>query len=371
MSAKAINHLINVSRKTSASPVNGGEALHLRKNSRSHPEPVREAGHISAYKVNGVPSRWIARAKEMLLPLSAWSSFKKMAVIIGSLFILASCTMVVPVDLPDQEPRLVVNSFLKAGDLIQVRVTRSQPLSIGYYDTFHVVRNATVILITDGTQRDTLDFDHSFEGYSRLGKTAQIGRSYRLEVSAAGFTPVHAEATVPQPVTIDSLRFEKFVRTNNDNVRESDLFITFTDHAGRNDYYGMRIIFEPKDMGGEYDLCYSTRDPVLNNGTEIFSQVEPMYYCGTVRFRDNLIDGSRYTAAVSISEYDLDDQVEGTIHVELLSYSEDLYRYVVSTQLQFDTGNNPFAEPVIVFNNITNGFGIFAGQSANKRSIIW
>lgn len=290
---------------------------------------------------------------------------------VGSILLLASCTMVVPVDLPDQEPRLVVNSFLKSGDLIQVRVTRSQPLSIGYYDTFHVVRNATVILITDGTQRDTLDFDHSFETYSRLGKTAQIGRSYRLEVSAAGFTPVHAEATVPQPVAIDSLRIEKYVRTNSDNILESDLFITFSDPAGLDDYYGMRISFEPKDVGSEYDLCFATRDPVLNNGTDIFNQVDPIFYCGTVRFRDNLIDGSRYTATVNINEYDLNDQMEGTIHVQLLSYSEDLYRYVVSTELQYDIGNNPFAEPVIVFNNITNGFGIFAGQSSHKRSIIW
>jgi hypothetical protein len=307
----------------------------------------------------------------VLSPPSVWSSIKILGVISGFLLLLASCTMVVPVDLPDQEPRLVVNSFLKAGDLIQVRVTRSQPLSIGYNDTFHVVRNAMVVLITDGTHRDTLDFDHSFETYSRMGKTAQSGRDYRVEVSAAGFDPVHAEATVPEPVAIDSLRLEKFVRTNIDNVLESDLFITFTDPAGQNDFYGMRIYFEPKDLGGVYDICYSTRDPVLNNGSDIFNQVDPIFYCGTVRFRDNLIDGSRYTATVSISEYDLNDQMEGTIHVELLSYSEDLYRYVASTQLQFDTGNNPFAEPVIVFNNITNGFGIFAGQSAHKRSITW
>ena len=41
--------------------------------------------------------------------------------------------------------------------------------------------------------------------------------------------------------------------------------------------------------------------------------------------------------------------------------SKSYYYYRTSLELYVDAPRNPFAQPVQVFSNINNGFGIFAG----------
>jgi len=44
--------------------------------------------------------------------------------------------------------------------------------------------------------------------------------------------------------------------------------------------------------------------------------------------------------------------------------------YAVTSQAQQNTNGSPFSEPVMVYNNIKNGYWIFAGASVYKDSII-
>ena len=49
----------------------------------------------------------------------------------------------------------------------------------------------------------------------------------------------------------------------------------------------------------------------------------------------------------------------------LYNISQDYYYYRRSLELYNQTSGNPFAQPVQVFSNIQNGFGIFAGAQVN------
>ena len=49
--------------------------------------------------------------------------------------------------------------------------------------------------------------------------------------------------------------------------------------------------------------------------------------------------------------------------VYLISASEDYFRYKRTYSLQEESSGDPFAQPVNVYNNIENGFGIVAGYS--------
>ena len=57
----------------------------------------------------------------------------------------------------------------------------------------------------------------------------------------------------------------------------------------------------------------------------------------------------------------LTPQFYPTIIVTLRTVSEDFYNYKITGSLHDNSSDNPFAQPVNVYKNIDNGFGIFAG----------
>jgi len=53
----------------------------------------------------------------------------------------------------------------------------------------------------------------------------------------------------------------------------------------------------------------------------------------------------------------------------LRTVSEDFYKYKITGSVHDNSSDNPFAQPVNVYKNIDNGFGIFAGYSESNFTI--
>ena len=54
------------------------------------------------------------------------------------------------------------------------------------------------------------------------------------------------------------------------------------------------------------------------------------------------------------------------LNILLLSVSEQYYKYVTSVIEQQNNNDDYYAEPTKVYNNINNGYGIFAGYCTSK-----
>ena len=52
------------------------------------------------------------------------------------------------------------------------------------------------------------------------------------------------------------------------------------------------------------------------------------------------------------------------MYLQVLYISEAYYQYLKTARLHDDTLANPFAEPLNVYGNVENGYGIFAGYSS-------
>jgi hypothetical protein len=61
-------------------------------------------------------------------------------------------------------------------------------------------------------------------------------------------------------------------------------------------------------------------------------------------------------------------QLHGNIMVELKTLSRDFYDYEITSDIQWKSDGDPLAQPINVYDNITNGFGIFAGYSSSRRT---
>ena len=89
-------------------------------------------------------------------------------------------------------------------------------------------------------------------------------------------------------------------------------------------------------------------------------------YCQAL-FDDRPFEGASRTVAF---EFAYDDpppaptgpSVRRAFTVVLLSLSDDLYRYAQTAPEQALFGDNPFAKPLRVHSNMSNGLGVFAGS---------
>ncbi len=180
------------------------------------------------------------------------------------------------------------------------------------------------------------------------------GSAYLIEASAPGFESVNATTTIPWPSTISNLSI-KNSRIDPSELNEFKKIVRYTlqfniDHYESNRYY--HIVF--------YNEYVGEPNPALVNPEPSDNQAFIHHYSyGVLIDRDNLTEGKPLT-------FNFLDWVYGNndiqrVNVELRSISEEYYKYQTSLARQLIVRQDPFAEPVTIFNNIEAGYGNFSG----------
>jgi hypothetical protein len=143
----------------------------------------------------------------------------------------------------------------------------------------------------------------------------------------------------------------------------SRIYITFTDPPGRN-FYQITAVSETRfthPQTGQGFVNYNfiqtwSDDQAIDN--EDIPNNEGFF------FSDVLFNEEEFTVNVKMMPNGWGGPPTKTkFHVYFRAVSEDYYRYKVTSLLQDFVGEDPFAQPAQVYNNIQNGFGIFAGYS--------
>lgn len=133
-------------------------------------------------------------------------------VLLSAIFL--SCEQDIAVELPEYEPKLVVEGWIEQGKYPQVILTQSA----AYFDKIDsasmresVVTTAKVT-VSDGEQEEVLTLkkkDAFFPAYVYEGNEIRgnVGKSYSLKIESQGKTYT-AETTIPEVAYIDSLWFK-------------------------------------------------------------------------------------------------------------------------------------------------------------------
>ena len=217
---------------------------------------------------------------------------------------------------------------------------------------------------------------HDFGGHYTGITFPQLGENYRVEAEASGFTSVYSENNLPTPISIIS------VDTNTtfvDDEEKLEMSITFSDPVNINNYYLVSVAaggwFTDDYWNGtswvidstfyEFSIPILVDDPTFEN-------------YGSNRWENNGIftdfsfDGQNKTIDIAINsgeyEYKLDDLEY--FEVRIYNITEAAYLYNKSYNLYQNASGNPFAQPVQVYSNVSQGFGIFAGSQLNVFSIL-
>ncbi len=182
------------------------------------------------------------------------------------LLYLSACTQVIDVDINSSDPQTVIEANLNTtGEPATVKLTQS--INFDESNFFPAVSNALVVISDDLGQRDTL-LESSAGLYTSSQIQAQSGRTYTLEVLAAGKTYL-SSITIPALISFDSLVATKmdgggFGPGGGGEGDQYEVLVGYQDPAESGNYY--RFVEYVNGVPSGDNFVYDDR---LNNGLAI------------------------------------------------------------------------------------------------------
>jgi len=280
-----------------------------------------------------------------------------------------SCTKEVPFDV-NIDSKIVVNSIYSTDSVIKLRISTSCTITDSYNSnplTFKV----------SVYENDQLKFNSLVNsGAINTNIWPNVSSKYKIEVETDGYNSVYTSDSVPSRISITKaeLIFPIAVDEYGDYLGEAQ--VTFTDPVEYKNYY--ELLIRSKDMASWTSFVdYPVTDPVMLNEGDLD------YYPSSIFFSDELINGQTYT--IKIRDYVgatiNSDGIKptGVYYAELRSVSKNYYLYRkyltrhLYNQQQQDKDFYEYlynGEPVDMYSNIENGYGIFAGYQSSVSQLI-
>ena len=284
--------------------------------------------------------------------------------VLSSMLIISGCETTL--EFPEQNlaPKLTIISHLTSTDTLgwetpRVFVYASQSPSDS--STFVTPDNLDVEvteLETDYSIR--LDLSNiGGESFFNFPKDfLKEGFSYTISAFAPGFESVRATTRIPRPSTISNLniRIEPSTKNEFKNIVRYTLVFDI-EHFESNQYYHLVFYNEYDSLNNKFLV-----DPELSDDQPFLRH----YDFGILIDKEDLIPGEPLT-------FHFVDWVVGNhdlkkVYVELRTITQEYYKYHSSLARQLIVRQDPFAEPVTIYNNIEGGYGNFSGFSPDVSS---
>ena len=288
---------------------------------------------------------------------------------------ISSCEKVIdPGELPQQEARLVVNCILTNDSVVKVNVSSSKSIISG--KEYKQIDNATCRLLENGQLVEQLV---NIKNGNYQGKIIpKPDRTYTLKVSAAYFTDVETSTMLPPSVSIEKTErydtvnstFTRFDPPNSGIILlggNMKFKVTLKDDLSKKDYYALRPTITLFDSTGKAipeqgEVFFS--ETKQNEEGFVFSNFMGITDGQPVNSNQLLVDFTVGTNYV-LEQIPLGDLV---VSLQVATISDDLYKYISTANEQSYNSGNWFAEPTMVYSNVSNGMGILGG--INNQQIV-
>lgn len=327
--------------------------------------------------------------------------------------LLYACETAVEVDVPRYPAQLTVNALFNPDSVWQVELTQNRYI----LDTarFAAVPDAEVRVTQQGQLIASLRYqgDQSFTGnsfYVANDSRPQAGEEYTLEVTHPTLGNLTARSAVPASQTmivsavLDTLDVRQDAGLPDDNVAYA-VTIRLDDPPEEN-FYSLSILLRWEGLGtvvvndraelwieNEASTPYiRSDDPIIDNPFDsyrtelLFKDVsfsgqtyELKFYMSFDKgngiyddlFKEPLVlvGGNAYDRQGNVIRVPGDTFNIHTLYAVLRTTTEDYYNYNYTRDLQASVENNPFAQPVQVFDNVEGGLGVFAGYSQTEKEV--
>lgn len=291
--------------------------------------------------------------------------------------ILFACETVVEVDLPDTESKLVLNGLFAPDQ--EFFFTLSASKGILDSGSLRMIDNGSVeISGSDGsTELITTQVYDSLKLFSYGFKSvmkAKRGVTYTVVAKSAGYSEVRASASMPQSVAISSVDTATIY---SNGYPEGQSNISFIDPGNEVNFYEIKfyqLVYFPEFDSNLQIIGFETFEQELYP----YASDDGFFNAGSSQliFNDELFNGQEFTTRLNYyKDFFTGDTMDVTqflpsfLVVELRSLSSDYYKFQTTYSSYQTSSFDPFAQPVLVYNNVEGGFGIFAGFNSYRDTI--
>ena len=318
-----------------------------------------------------------------------------MSLLIGVLVILASsCESVLFIELEESDKLIVMNGALSNDSTVMVQVSRTRHI----LDNANTapLEDAKVSLYRGGTMLEQLD--HMGNGFFRSTSFhPAVGEELRIEVEQAGYPSVSARCEIPETVGIEvvdtATMIQEYSEYDWSYTQESfQMDVTLDDPPGVENYYLLNLEVD-RSYTSWRDTSYQFIDSLFHNGewhyyvadtsfvvSDTFRYKELAYVGSSdliveaitnqgILFSDQLIDGKEYSIRAYTNLQSVRSADSAVVDIRLNSISESYYKYLKTRQKHYETKEDPFAVPVIVYTNVEGGTGFLGGYSSDVFTI--
>ena len=268
--------------------------------------------------------------------------------------LFAACEKKSAMYIPYAGDKIVVNSLIQPDSLIYIRVTQSKQVREAGNLQFPELSKATVMLEEDGIPLPAPQWQViNGRGYY-VAAAAKTSRQYHIRVLADGLTSVEATDSTPTRPQLT----EAHAEYNINRVR-----FTLTDPVNETNNYRIRLYKADSSNGtlvlNRADTVKCRLDPSYNNN---FTDVISNAYYSEILITDERINGKAIVFVIQTAK----EVTAPYMAVEVSGLTASAYRYLQGTysQRQDDKVNLSF-DPVNIYSNVQNGYGIVAGVNAS------
>ncbi|NBW36532.1 MAG: DUF4249 domain-containing protein [Cytophagia bacterium] len=283
----------------------------------------------------------------------------------------ASCFSNTEIELPEADPFLVINATNFQNDstwLIEV----SKSNSISDSNKYVTINDAQVIIKDeDGAEINLAPVTLSNRTFYTSNIKPSANKTYEITVMAPGFPIAKASSKLPEPVSISKVEIDStYIKELQLKIKEDPNYpvdfsrsvycqVTFSDPKDQQNFYDITGHFEftatKTNEAGEIVYKKQVRALALTdeNGGIINLLTDDTKFNGAVYKLNFFIP-----IAFFLSEID-------KFYISLHTVSREYFNYKYTFDLQNTASVDPFSQPVIVFGNIKNGAGLFAGFSTS------
>jgi hypothetical protein len=280
---------------------------------------------------------------------------------------LFSCEKEINFEFDVPEDMLCLNCIMEAGnDSVAIFVTKIQAVE---NDTaFIPVANALIELTKDGQLLQGIMYRGN--GRYLLKHKPEVGKKYAISVEVDGYKTLTAETTIPvfpdakAKFKQDTIYDDYWV---NGYYTVNKIVVDLKDSPTR-DYYWFKLATITNYGGslwGEYYIAYKA--------DKIYFDEFNRYYIQDVRFP---FINYEYIGALRLDEEvflnnEIQFSLNGGLKETLIVINGDIqfdkyYKSSIKQFLTYEYDNLPIFEPVQMYSNIHNGFGIFCSIAMSK-----
>lgn len=297
---------------------------------------------------------------------------KKLLFPLLAAFACLACEKTIDIDVPVEDSKIVLHSFLNPDSTLKVQLTRSAFVLDETYNESLILEGASVRVFEDGKEIGSMQ-ELQQGWYELAGFKPKEGKTYRLDAEKAGFDKITASERILPAVPIAEVSLDTtLISEHGYTYHKVHLSFVIEDQPGENFYVPAAFHYIKAKVINPYDNTehiFEYLSPLHMESSEPFVEMICSGSCFSI-INDSFIDGKRYQVRMegSVSDYPSEWEVlEERFYVKLYNVSPSYYFYHASLNTNLGSGEDPFSEPTPVFTNVEGGYGLLGSLNASHH----